>query len=242
MNRNFSNRADQIEKQMEKFLSMIKDVKESSEEQKMSIQEVKLETSTMKKSIQKLESTNDIQKKIEENVNKLSSLITDSPRKLPKVYTNYGWEKWGRIYNHNINKSVFSVRTQNYLPTYFKARVRVKPTGLLGWYVVGLTRVYFNVDGKQFMWHNKEVKDCYVYNSNGYKSDNYRPAKYGEEYTVNDVISITYDINKNISFERNGKDLGVAFENVEGPFYLAASLYFNGDGVELLDVTELYEN
>ncbi len=89
------------------------------------------------------------------------------------------------------------------------------------------------------MWHNKEIKDCYVYNSNGYKSDSFRPTRYGDEYSVNDIISVIYDKNKSVFFEKNGIDMGVAFENVEGPFYLAASLYFNGDGAELLDVIEL---
>lgn len=215
----FNNKTDQLEKQLERCLKIINVLQTSNEETKLIVNEVKEENSSIQRSIQKLDSNLDLGKKL--------------------MIFNYLWEKWGKAYTHVINKCLFSVRTQKYLPTFFRANIRVKPTGSLGWFVVGITRLNFSVDEKQFMWHNKEIKDCYVFSSNGHISDCYGPSRYGEEYSFNDIITVKYDKCKNISFEKNGKNLGVAFENVDGPFYLAASLYFTGDSVELMEVIEL---
>lgn len=51
--------------------------------------------------------------------------------------------------------------------------------------------------------------------------------RYGEYWSAGDVIGVILDLEtKTISFYRNGKDMGVAFSNVEGEaFYPAVSLH-----------------
>ena len=68
------------------------------------------------------------------------------------------------------------------------------------------------------IWHNKG-----------------KSRSYGELYREGDTIGITLNFDTStLSFSRNGKDLGVAVENIKGELYPAFSMYNKGDKISLL--------
>ena len=73
---------------------------------------------------------------------------------------------------------------------------------------------------------------------NGNKVHVSGPERYGEPYNEGDIISILYK-SGNITFLRNDKSQGIAFYNVEGPFYLAASISHTKHEIQILEVTLL---
>ena len=76
--------------------------------------------------------------------------------------------------------------------------------------------------------------------SNGYKfSYNNKQEVYGVTCEVGDCLSIVYKSDKTISFMRNKEDMGVAFTDAEGPFYLAASLFRWDTKLEIIKCKEL---
>ena len=74
---------------------------------------------------------------------------------------------------------------------------------------------------------------CFLYG--GDKS----PKLYGTQYGRNDVITIIYKKDKTLSFEINDRSQGTAFTELEGPFYLMASLFFSGSELQILSVNNL---
>eukprot|EP00826_Nyctotherus_ovalis_P002573 TRINITY_DN10518_c0_g1_i9.p1 TRINITY_DN10518_c0_g1~~TRINITY_DN10518_c0_g1_i9.p1 ORF type:complete len:255 (-),score=17.03 TRINITY_DN10518_c0_g1_i9:44-808(-) len=76
--------------------------------------------------------------------------------------------------------------------------------------------------------------ECFIYGGR-----NANPVPYGREYINNDVVTVVYRKDRTLSFEINGEDQGVAFRNVEGPFYLMASLFFAGSQLDIANVIEL---
>lgn len=73
---------------------------------------------------------------------------------------------------------------------------------------------------------------------NGYKVHEGGPVSYGENYGVSDIITIEMNRGK-ITFYKNGKSQGEAFNGAVGPFYLAVALSDIGHSIELLDVKPL---
>ena len=76
---------------------------------------------------------------------------------------------------------------------------------------------------------------CFIY---GGKNNN--PINYGKEYKNGDIITIIYGKNKSLSFVINNENQGVAFENIKGPFYLMASLFFSGSQLDILGVSPIH--
>jgi hypothetical protein len=150
----------------------------------------------------------------------------------------YKFELYGLKYSHPDNFD-HTIICHKELPKHFKAKIRVSPCDK-AWFAFGVANKKAPTDNKRFMWCTEGIPDCYVYNSNGMVSDSEDSKKYGETYwqKVNE-IAIILDKENNISFEKNGISLGIAFKNVEGPFYLAASFLYKGYEVELLEVIEL---
>eukprot|EP01022_Parablepharisma_sp_SALTPOND_P035426 TRINITY_DN952_c1_g1_i2.p2 TRINITY_DN952_c1_g1~~TRINITY_DN952_c1_g1_i2.p2 ORF type:complete len:758 (+),score=63.41 TRINITY_DN952_c1_g1_i2:102-2276(+) len=59
---------------------------------------------------------------------------------------------------------------------------------------------------------------------------------YGSPYGIGDVITIEYK-NRELTFYRNGISQTVAYDNINGPFYLAAALSDVGHSVEIIDIS-----
>jgi hypothetical protein len=72
--------------------------------------------------------------------------------------------------------------------------------------------------GEQALYHNRE-----------------KVKVYGESFSSGDIVGVTLDLNQGtISFSRNGKSMGVAFEKVYGELYPAAAFYNVGQELEIL--------
>jgi hypothetical protein len=71
--------------------------------------------------------------------------------------------------------------------------------------------------------------DGWGYVLNGVKNHNSGSGSfYGETYGQGDTITCTLDLSKGeLSFKKNGKDLGVAFSNVTSPVCIACSISCN---------------
>ncbi len=54
-----------------------------------------------------------------------------------------------------------------------------------------------------------------------------------------DVVTVRYDGTRTLSFDINGREQGAAFGDVEGPFYLAASVRSPNASVEILEISSL---
>ncbi len=72
---------------------------------------------------------------------------------------------------------------------------------------------------------------------NGYKTTTESLA-YGEPYGINDTITVEWHDGK-LTFYKNSRSQGVAYENVRGSFYLAAALADPAHEVEILDAYQL---
>jgi len=72
--------------------------------------------------------------------------------------------------------------------------------------------------GEQSLYHNRE-----------------KVKVYGEAFTAGDVVGVELDlVHGQLSFSRNGKSLGVAFDNIYGELFPAAAFYNMGQELEIL--------
>lgn len=72
------------------------------------------------------------------------------------------------------------------------------------------------------------MADQELYHSN-------KTIDYGEKYSIGDIITVIVDLDRGIvSFGKNGKDFGVAFEQVTGPICPAVSFYNNGQKITII--------
>lgn len=75
--------------------------------------------------------------------------------------------------------------------------------------------------GEQALYHNRE-----------------KVKIYGDAYSAGDTIGVSIDLNQGtLSFSRNGKWLGVAFDKVFGELYPAVAFYNVGQEIEILPQT-----
>lgn len=89
-------------------------------------------------------------------------------------------------------------------------------------------------DKYSFLSHNARGYAYYGYNGAAYH--NSVEKTYATAYKAGDVIGVLADLKKgNISFTKNGKNLGVAFTGVKGPLYPAVSLYNTSDSVSIVN-------
>ena len=110
--------------------------------------------------------------------------------------------------------------------------------------VIGLSTKKFNCSKSErsYLTDVAEETGEYGYDpkSNGFKfSGKNKQENYGDTCEVGDILSIIYKADKTISFKRNKKDMGVAFSNAEGPFYLAASIFRNATNLEIISCKAL---
>lgn len=110
--------------------------------------------------------------------------------------------------------------------------------------VIGLTKKKFNCtkSERSYLTDVDGENGEYGYDpkSNGYKfSCKNKQENYGDTCEVGDILSIIYKPDKTISFKRNKKDMGVAFSDAEGPFYLAASIFRNATNLEIISCKAL---
>ena len=62
-----------------------------------------------------------------------------------------------------------------------------------------------------------------------------KASVYGEKFCMGDVIGVILDLDKGtLEFERNGNNMGVAFENLSGELYPAVAFYNQGQRVSLV--------
>ena len=72
--------------------------------------------------------------------------------------------------------------------------------------------------GEQALYHNRE-----------------KVKIYGEPFTSGDIVGVTLDLNSGtVSFSRNHKSLGIAFDRVFGELYPAVAFYNVGQELEIL--------
>ena len=164
--------------------------------------------------------------------------LNNSTLDVKKLTNEYKWENYGLKYIHPTNTD-HTITCHKELPKHFKATVLVTPYEK-AWFAFGVALKKVPTDNKHFMWCTEGITNCYVYNSNGMVSDKEDSRKYGETYwQMPNKISIIVDNDNNISFEKNDQNLGIAFRNVKGPFYLAASFLYKGYEAEIIEVIEL---
>jgi hypothetical protein len=173
------------------------------------------------------------------NLSHLKHLCNNNQNEDLKEIT-LAWMNFGKNYKHDGNYD-YTIQTENLLPPYFRASVKVSPSdNSNAWFAFGVTRTKVKLDNKKFMWCSEAISDCFAYNCNGMISDSEDSRKYGETYWQKaNNISIVLDKTNNISFEKNGINFGIAFKNVKGPFYLAASLLYKNYEVEIIEIKEL---
>ncbi len=177
---------------------------------------------------------------VTDNLNLLNDFesLNDSSIDAKKLTNEYKWENYGLKYVHpdNVDHTIICHKE---LPKHLKATILVTPCEK-AWFAFGVALKKVQTNNKHFMWCTEAITDCYVYNSNGMVSDKEDSRKYGETFwQMPNKISIIIDKDNNISFEKNGDNLGIAFRNVKGPFYLAASFLYKGYEAEIIEVVEL---
>ncbi len=138
----------------------------------------------------------------------------------------------------NSNQYDTTVTSEEPLPDFFKIKIKFVQLNSKD-IVVGLAKKKFNcVKSERSYLSDKDGEQGeYGYDpkSNGYKfSYRNKQEVYGETCEVGDILTIIYKEDKTISFKRNKKDMGVAFSNAEGPFYLAASIFRNATDLEII--------
>lgn len=110
--------------------------------------------------------------------------------------------------------------------------------------VIGLTKKKFLCakSERSFLTDVIEENEEYGYDpkSSGYKfSYRNKQEAYGETCEEGDILSIIYQKNSTISFKRNAKSMGVAFNYAIGPFYLAASIFKSATNLEIISCKAL---
>eukprot|EP00826_Nyctotherus_ovalis_P002450 TRINITY_DN10491_c0_g1_i13.p1 TRINITY_DN10491_c0_g1~~TRINITY_DN10491_c0_g1_i13.p1 ORF type:complete len:135 (-),score=22.42 TRINITY_DN10491_c0_g1_i13:174-533(-) len=74
--------------------------------------------------------------------------------------------------------------------------------------------------------------------ANGCKMHIKGPEKYGEAYSMGDIITVEYN-NKDVIFYKNGQSQGVAYSDVGNPCYLAVALAHKDHHLKILDAAYL---
>lgn len=78
----------------------------------------------------------------------------------------------------------------------------------------------------------------YIAGTGGKVYNSGQSVAYGDRYRQDDVIGVLMDFSgKTVEFFRNGESQGIAFRNLVGPVYAAASVTGTGTRVELLSCT-----
>jgi len=120
----------------------------------------------------------------------------------------------------------FSVKIVNYAHMGLSGHVSIgvvpqkPPTGLL-------------VGSPNFGWGYLASK------TKGYAYNQGRVIAYGEGYNTGDIITVELDFDKkSISFSKNGKSYGVAYQNLKGPVFPAVTIYAPGTSVQLMSAYE----
>jgi hypothetical protein len=147
---------------------------------------------------------------------------------LPKKYQARG-SKNSSIYKWSNNKKECVVNSTGWvgmLGTELKKgkhefHVKFKTlisTGNSWMVIVGVAKPNYPLN--TYLGHNTQG---WGYVANGFKNHNSGSGTtYAQTYVQGDVISVYVDLSKKtIGFKKNGKDLGVAFTNVDGPVCLA---------------------
>lgn len=119
----------------------------------------------------------------------------------------------------------------------FMIRVKVCNVGadLNGWKIcLGLFTSNLYTVGS---WGNYGNGYGYIL-ANGCKMHIKGPEKYGEAYSMGDVVTVEYK-NKDVIFYKNGQSQGVAYSDVGNPCYLAVALAHKDHQLTILDAAYL---
>lgn len=129
------------------------------------------------------------------------------------------------------------------LPDFFKIKIKIIEMSSKD-IIIGLCNKRFQCSKSErsFLTNVDGESSEYGYDpkSNGYKfSYQNKQEEYGVTCEVGDFLSIIYKNDKTISFKRNKQDMGVAFLDAKGPFYLAASFFKENTKLEIVKCKEI---
>jgi len=151
------------------------------------------------------------------------------------------WNDGKKTFVHEEeNYKYVTVTSQTKLPPFFTAQVKIlklqEETGTF----IGISKR--NVGKKTDYRLCREDDDQYAYcNFAGGRlfshCDEWKP--YGCTYVEGDVVTITLDKTKTLTFFVNGENCGPAFSNMKGYFYLAVTANFKGNAFEIVQVKKL---
>ena len=106
----------------------------------------------------------------------------------------------------------------------------VEAIALQGEVIIGVGPADSNVNG----WIGSSNVRAYAISSNGQRVDpSGHWVQWGDTWTVGDIIAMRLTASGELSFSRNGMNLGVAFTNVPGAFSLVPLAFFSGEGTSL---------
>ncbi|KAJ9453760.1 hypothetical protein DIPPA_31493 [Diplonema papillatum] len=102
-------------------------------------------------------------------------------------------------------------------------------------YVASTVMIGVTVDTYSTGRHLGNTETAWSFQGNGFRWDGVQCYAYGSACESGDVLGMTVDLDEGVlSFSRNGHDFGVAFYDVRGLVYPAASLCTKGHSITLL--------
>ena len=163
-------------------------------------------------------------------------------RATSKEYNIY-WANGEKNLKNSIDHDT-TVSSNISLPQFFKIKVKfveMKSKDI----VIGLSKKRFLCvqSERSYLSNLENENEEYGYDpkSTGYKfSYRNKQEVYGETCEEGDILTISYKKNSTISFRRNKKTMGVAFNYAIGPFYLAASIFRNATNLEIVSCRALW--
>ena len=151
---------------------------------------------------------------------------------------NFAFPDGSRILKKTGTDQWKAISCSQLLPHHFTIKIRINNYTRDTFSYLGLCKDNFQTaQSKSSPWLDNQL----AYKSTGNVYFYNKPTISGNKgYDGNgNILSISYDKNKRVMFEVNGEKQPISVDNLEGPFYFWASLYYTNSEIEIIEVTEL---
>ena len=165
----------------------------------------------------------------------VSSAITQNMQ----LQKKYAFPDGSPLWRKKVGNQYMTLCCPTVLPPFFKASIRINIYTGSHFGTFGVCKQDFQEEkGKGFPWLSNQwgcspEHGTVMRGNEGHISGNKAGMKKG------DIVSIVYDRAHNLYFEINRERQPNGFKDLQGPFYLWATIYYAGSEIEIIEVIPL---
>ena len=151
------------------------------------------------------------------------------------------WSNGSKVFKHDDKEHVYITEaTTTRLPGYFKVKIKINRLKELGGTLIGISKMKLGRVMKYRLCANNDNQYAFCSFKGGRLFSHCDEwVNYGCQYNEGDIVTITMDKTRTLSFAVNDKDCGPGIKNLRGFFYLAITTNNPGNEFEILSIESL---